>query len=178
MKPLPSVAAPLLLAALLAGAAFAQHSPPAGHHSPYAHQGDSGISGLSPTELEQLREGRGMGLARPAELNSYPGPLHVLELAAELGLDAARVTAVQRAFDEMQAEAVRLGAAIIELESQLDRRFRHRHIDADTLAGLTAEIGRLQGELRAVHLRAHLEVAALLSADEIAAYDRLRGYAK
>ena len=36
--------------------------------------------------------------------------------------------------------------------------------------------GRARGELRAVHLRAHLETAAVLSAEQTAAYVRMRGY--
>ena len=34
----------------------------------------SEIPSLTPAELEQLRNGDGMGLARPAELNHFPGP--------------------------------------------------------------------------------------------------------
>ena len=41
----------------------------------------------------------------------------------------------------------------------------------------TAAIAGLQGRLRAVHLAAHLETRALLSAEQIARYDALRGYA-
>ena len=38
----------------------------------------SPIRGLSEQEIDDLTNGRGMGLARAAELNGYPGPLHVL----------------------------------------------------------------------------------------------------
>ena len=40
--------------------------------------------------MADLRAGRGMGLALAAELNGYPGPAHVLELADKL--DLARST--------------------------------------------------------------------------------------
>ena len=47
---------------------------------------------LSPEDIQGLLEGRGMGLAKAAELNSYPGPKHVLEMA-----DALELTPEQRA---------------------------------------------------------------------------------
>jgi len=60
------------------------------HQSPYAEQEGSGIAAMSRQEANDLRSGAGMGLARAAELNHYPGPLHVLELAEQLGLSAAQ----------------------------------------------------------------------------------------
>jgi hypothetical protein len=35
----------------------------------------------------------------------------------------------------------------------------------------------MQGELRTVHLRAHLEMSRVLSTEQIKKYDELRGYA-
>jgi hypothetical protein len=58
--------------------------------SPYAGQEGRPIKALSETEMRDLAEGRGMGLAKAAELNSYPGPLHVLELADRLELSEAQ----------------------------------------------------------------------------------------
>ena len=45
------------------------------------------VKALSETQIADMRAGRGMGLALPAELNGYPGPSHTLELADRLGLD-------------------------------------------------------------------------------------------
>ena len=39
-----------------------------------------------------------------------------------------------------------------------------------------AKIGGLRGRLRAVHLGYHLRMVDLLTPEQIAAYDRLRGY--
>ena len=47
---------------------------------------------------------------------------------------------------------------------------------ADTLDRSLARIAKLQGEVREVHLQAHLEQIALLSADQISRYNQLRGY--
>ena len=49
--------------------------------SPYRDQAATAIRALTQKEIEDLRIGRGMGLARAAELNSYPGPRHVLDAA-------------------------------------------------------------------------------------------------
>ena len=117
-----------------------------------------------------------MGLARAAELNQYPGPKHVLELAVELGLNAEQRSAVEAIREAMLEQARRLGEEIIEKERHLNMRFAHRHIDGDRLRAATDEIASLRGELRFTHLRAHLETRALLSSDQIEAYDRLRGY--
>jgi hypothetical protein len=117
-----------------------------------------------------------MGLARPAELNQYPGPKHVLELAAELELSDEQRQHVEACHAAMLEEAQRLGKEIVDKERHLDRRFAHSHIDEEVLRSVTAEIADLYGELRFVHLRAHLETRAVLSPGQIESYDRLRGY--
>src|SRR5262245_64398212 len=91
------LAAVLLLVSLLvfgptlvvAGPALAQH-----HHerSAYAGLETRDIKALSAQQLADLQAGRGMGLAIAAELNGYPGPLHVFELADSLGLSPDQQT--------------------------------------------------------------------------------------
>jgi Spy/CpxP family protein refolding chaperone len=157
---------------LLAPAAAAQHE-----HSPYADQPSSGIASLSATELEDLRSGDGMGLARAAELNHYPGPKHVLDLADSLGLTPEQHADITAIFERMNERAQELGEQIIGAEETLSRRFEHEHIDSATVASSTEEIGRLYGELRYVHLAAHLALKEILTNEQIAVYDRLRGYA-
>jgi hypothetical protein len=144
--------------------------------SPYADQLSSPIRGLSAKEIGDLREGRGMGLARAAELNGYPGPRHVLDLRAELRLDEHSASSIQALFQRMQAQARELGAALLDGEAQLDRMFRDETITADELARRSASLAALYGQLRAVHLSAHLETKALLSSEQVARYDELRGY--
>jgi len=48
---------------------------------PYAGQEARDIKALAPDEIRALRDGKGMGLAKAAELNGFAGPAHVLELA-------------------------------------------------------------------------------------------------
>lgn len=132
------------------------------------------IRALAPADIEALLAGKGMGLARAAELNGYPGPLHVLELADELALTPAQRANTSAIFAEMLASARRLGAELVAAECALDTHFRERTIDRDTLGELTVRIGRLQARLRATHLEAHLRQTALLSREQIALYRVLR----
>lgn len=160
-----------LLSATPAGAGQ-QHE----HRSPYADQEHTGIAALDAEELRGLLEGEGMGLARAAELNGYPGPKHVLELAEELELSAEQRSAVEEVRLRMSEAARALGEEVVEAERLLDRRFEHEHIDAETVRELTEQIGLLMGRLRAAHLVAHLETRTLLSDEQTARYDTLRGY--
>ena len=73
-----------ILATFASPALLAQHDP--AHHSPYVDHADREIKSLSDEEVTQLLGGEGMGLALPAELNGYPGPKHVIELADDLEL--------------------------------------------------------------------------------------------
>jgi hypothetical protein len=61
-------------------------------------------------------------------------------------------------------------------EQALDQLFARREITPDRLAIETAVIGELSARLRSVHLAAHLETRALFHPDQIALYERLRGY--
>ena len=60
--------------------------------APYAGQQMRTIKALSDDDIAALRKGEGMGMAKAAELNGYPGPVHVLALAGQLGLTEAQQT--------------------------------------------------------------------------------------
>ena len=145
--------------------------------SPYAGEEKRSIKALAENEVAGLAAGRALGLARAAELNSHPGPMHVLELGDELHLTAAQRESLSGIFATMHDAAVRLGAEIIERETQLDGLFARRAATPETVAALTDTIAGLQGRLRAAHLNAHVATARILTAEQIAQYDRLRGYA-
>ncbi len=144
--------------------------------SPYTGQEQRAIKALSEEEIGDLLEARGMGLAKAAELNSYPGPLHVLQLAAELGLSDAQRKATDSLYASMRQRALSIGRQIIEAERTLDRAFANAAIEPATLRSQVGAIATLQGELRAVHLEAHLAQHALLTPEQITRYDVLRGY--
>jgi len=143
---------------------------------PYAGQQARPIKALSDEDIAALRKGEGMGFAKAAELNGYPGPAHVLTLAQELKLTEAQRQQVQAIFDRMSAAAKPLGAELIERERGLDQLFAKGDITPDRLSAETTEIAELQGRLRSVHLAAHLETRALLNPEQIALYQQLRGY--
>src|SRR6516162_7105607 len=98
------------------------------------------IKGLSEQQVADLKAGRGMGLALPAELNGYPGPIHVLELSNKLALSAEQKQRIQDLFDAMKAEAIPLGAKLLEQEAELDRQFASHSITAESLKNITAQI--------------------------------------
>jgi Spy/CpxP family protein refolding chaperone len=144
--------------------------------SPYAGEQRREIKSLSGKEVQDLLAGRGMGLAKSAELNRYPGPAHVLELADKLGLSADQKASTKSVFNAMEARARALGKALVEREAELDRLFASREISRATLESSLAEISKLQGELRRVHLEAHLAQTDILTRKQVAAYVELRGY--
>jgi Spy/CpxP family protein refolding chaperone len=165
-----------ILPALLAGTALAQHGGHGASATPYAGLQSRDIKALSPEEERGLLEGQGMRLALAAELNGYPGPAHVLEHADSLQLRPEQRRATQALMDTHKAEARALGAQAIEAERQLDLAFAQRTVTEAELARLTGRIGELQAQLRAAHLRTHLQQTALLTPRQVAHYQRLRGY--
>ena len=161
-----------IVALIVGGAVFAQHQ----HGSPYAGLQQRSIKSLSEEQMADLRAGRGMGLALAAELNGYPGPAHVLELADKLDLTTDQRAKVQALFDSMKAEAVPLGSRLIDQEAALDKQFATHTITQDSLKVATAEVAMTQGILRETHLKYHLATIAILSADQMHRYSDLRGY--
>ena len=146
--------------------------------SPYADQQARSIKALSDGDIAALRKGEGRGMAKAAELNGYPGPAHVLMLAKQLGLTDDQVQKVQAIYDRMNASAKSLGGEVVAREQNLDQLFATGHVTPDRLAAETEALGALQGNLRSVHLTAHLEMRALLTPEQIANYQQLRGYAQ
>lgn len=158
----------------LAFATFASSAVAAEH--PYAGFGDRQIKAMSPDEIAALAEGQGFSQALAAELNGFPGPRHVLDLADRLALDSAQRAAIETLFDNMQVEAVAAGEAVLEAEADFDRAFREGTITEDEVAAAAEEIGRLRGILRGIHLRYHLRTKTLLTPHQVALYNAARGY--
>jgi hypothetical protein len=170
MNSIKPVAVLAVAGGLIVSAAFAQS------HQSYAGLQSRAIKALSENEIADLQAGRGMGLALAAELNGYPGPLHVIELADALALTAAQRSRMQQLFDTMRGEAIALGDRLIAEEAELDRQFSTRSVTSATLSAATAAIGRTQAELRATHLRYHLLTIDVLTPTQVQRYTELRGY--
>jgi len=133
-------------------------------------------SGLSEQQRTEYLNGEGMGFARQAELNHYPGPRHVLDNANKLQLSSDQLSKTQALFQEVHTKAQALGKEIVAKEDELDSLFRGQHADVEKISSLTSEIARLQGELRALHLSMHIRERAVLSPQQVAKYDSLRNY--
>jgi hypothetical protein len=153
---------------LISSAAFAQ--------TPYAGMQSRPIKALSEQQVADLSAGRGMSLALPAELNGYPGPSHVLELADKLDLSADQRGSVQHLYDSMKAEAIPLGTKLIEQEANLDQQFANLTVTPESLKETTAAVAATQGMLRETHLKYHLSTVAILTPDQMQRYAELRGY--
>lgn len=164
----PALAAALTLAAGGVAAAPA---------SPYAGLEQRPIKALSAEQMDDLRAGRGMGLALAAELNGYPGPRHVLELARELRLSRDQRARTEALFADMRAGAVMLGERVIAGERALERLFADGRASEAGVQDAALALGRLQGALRAHHLRYHLVMRELLTPEQTSRYQELRGYA-
>ena len=164
---------------LYAFIALALTVPPshAQHPQPYAGMHARPLKALSDEQLADLKAGRGMGLALAAELNGYPGPRHVLELQKELVLSDAQRTRAQQLFDAMKAETIPIGQQLIAAETDLDRQFAARTITPISLEAATNAIGVTQAKLRAAHLKYHLSMLEVLTAEQVRRYSELRGYA-
>lgn len=144
--------------------------------SQYAGDELNEIKSLSPDEINGLLQGKGMGFAKAAELNRYPGPRHVLDLAEELRLSNRQITETSQIFERMREKSINLGTQLVEYEKELDLLFSSGHISALELDSLLLKIGETRARLRAAHLQAHLEMKKILSHHQVVMYDKFRGY--
>ena len=146
------------------------------HHSKYAGQEKRTIKSLSPDDIQQLKQGKGWGLAKAAELNGMPGPAHVLEMKDKIALSKQQTKQIQSLFDEMKTQAMPLGNKLIELEKKLNDSFANRSVSEQTLKQQLEDIAKVRSELRYVHLVTHLKTPAILTKHQVMKYNQLRGY--
>ena len=145
-------------------------------HSGYSGEENQEIRSLSNEEIQSYLAGHGMGFAKAAELNHYPGPKHVLELQEQLQLSPEQIKQTKQIYNEMHREAVRLGKVYVEKERAFDQALAEEEIDLLKLEEQIAEIGGLRALIRIQHLHAHLKMKQILSHAQVKAYDELRGY--
>lgn len=174
MKPCLLLGCLAVMVSTGAGTSFATDAP---KQAPYAGQQTRAITSLSADDVAALRAGNGWGFAKPAELNGYPGPLHVLELRDSLGLDAGQRTKIEAIYATMKASAQNLGRDYLAAEQALDAAFAEGNATPEAVEALTQAAARLRAKLQSVHLRAHLQTTPLLSPAQRHRYAVLRGYA-
>ena len=151
---------------------LANANPP----SPYSGQEFREIKALSSEDVQAYLSGKGMGLAKAAELNGYPGPSHVLALASELGLTVEQKQLTESLFKNMESKAISLGRPLVEEERKLDQMFAEKMVTPESLDQSLMRIGELQAQVRRAHLEAHLAQAKILTPAQISKYVMLRGY--
>ena len=150
-------------------------------HSPYTGQEARGIKALSQDDIEGLLSGAGTpfgGVAKPAELNGYPGPRHVLDAieAGEFKVSDEQKENIEILYKEMRTEAIALGEKIIALEIAIDDAFSGETTTEEFLQEKVTQSAELYGQLRIVHLKYHLSMVEILTAEQVAKYNDLRGY--
>lgn len=145
--------------------------------APYAGMDGRAIASLSEADIAALRAGEGWGLALPAELNGWPGPRHVRDMGDTLDLSDTQRGQVDRVFALMRAEAQRVGGSYIAAERALDAAFDDPSLDPAVLAGLVVASANAAGELRMIHLAAHIETRQILTPEQVEIYNMQRGYA-
>jgi hypothetical protein len=146
------------------------------HKSKYAGEEKREIKSLSATDIEELQNGKGWGLAKAAELNGVPGPVHLLEMKEEINLSAEQIQAIEATYRKMKQEAVPLGLELIELERELNNHFANRTITNELLRQILRKIAQIYRQLRYVHLSTHLKTPDILKPEQITLYNKLRGY--
>ena len=145
------------------------------HKSKYAGEEKRAIKSLSESDIAELKSGQGWGLAKAAELNGMPGPVHLLDMKVEIGLSPKQIQAIEELYSIMKHAAIPLGIKLIELERELNNHFANRTITDGLLHQLLERISDIRRQLRYVHLSAHLKTPAILTSEQIARYNQLRG---
>jgi len=146
------------------------------YKSKYAGEEKREIKSLSDNDIEELKNGKGWGLAKAAELNGVPGPAHLLEMKNEIDLSSKQLQEIEDLYKTMRKEAIPLGIELIELERELNNHFTDRTITYELLDKLLERVARVQKKLRYVHLSTHLKTPNILTPAQLALYNKLRGY--
>jgi Spy/CpxP family protein refolding chaperone len=144
--------------------------------SPYAGQESRELKALSADEVASYVEGKGLGFAKPAELNGFPGPMHVLELADGLELTPEQRAATRKLMERHKAEARALGREYVENERRLERLFALREATPEAVSAAVARSAEIHARIRASHLVTHIEQTRLLEPAQVGKYAVLRGY--
>ncbi len=127
-----------------------------------------------PLDKEALLKGEGAGQGTYAELNGYPGPKHVLDLASTLNLTTEQKRHITEIYKAMDSRARELGARIVHVEDELNTAFRQGLVNERSVNDDAEQIGRLRGRLRAVHLTAHMKTKDFLTRAQLDMYKSLR----
>ena len=147
--------------------------------SPYSGQEIRDIKSLSDNDVQSLQNGTGEafgGIAKLAELNGYPGPRHVLDIAQELQLTDRQRLEIELIYQNMSNNAKSIRSAIIAIEQDMDEAFANKTITEENLIAMLDKSANFYGQLRFVHLSAHLDTTQIMTTEQIQIYNEMRGY--
>ena len=137
---------------------------------------DTDIRGLDQKTIEGFLTGKGLGQALPAELNGYPGPRHVIDMAEELELTDEQLATIQALFDHMVSNVVPFGEQYLEEYANLESAFRKGTISKEYLQSQLEKISAIEVQLRYSHLSTHLATIDILNEKQVMQYNMMRGY--
>jgi len=157
-----------LLLLLVSGFSFA--------NSENSNQNHKTLKSLSNNEINNYLTGKGMGFAKPAELNNYPGPRHVLDISDELSLSKNQIDKTKFLFNQMQSTAKKLGAILIDKEMDIENLFSSSKATSENLSHLLIESANIKAKIRLAHLTAHIQQKDILNKHQIIKYNEIRGY--
>lgn len=155
---------------------YASSADSPAYQSKYLGEEDRSIKSLSAEDIRQLKNGKGWGLAKAAELNGLPGPAHILQMKDKISLSNNQEKQVQSLFEDMESKAIPLGFQLVDLEKKLNEAFANKTITKELLKEQLDAISAVNSKLRYVHLAAHLMTPDILSPVQIEKYNQLRGY--
>ena len=131
-----------------------------------------------PSDRNALLNGLEGDYGKTAEINSYPSPKSLLELATTLNLSSIQKSRLSDIHNSTVARAKQLGKEIVQIENELNQAFQGRIINEKSCADDALQIGRLRGKLRGVILNSHIKAKAVLNDSQLSMYKKLHGEVK
>ncbi len=160
---------------LAAAAVTAEAQTPGGsHHAPGQAAGHLEAQRCAESFERIVAEGRGFGMAFPADQNGYPGPMHALELRDALVLTRDQERQIRALQEAMFAESRPKSAALLGAEARLRQLFQRATATEESVRAQVAEVERLRSEVRLVHLLFHLKTRDALTERQRAIYHEQR----
>lgn len=131
-----------------------------------------------PSDRDALLKGLEGDNGKTAEMNKYPSPKDLLELATTLNLSSVQKSRLIEIRDNTISRAKQLGKEIVQIENELHKAFQARIINEKSCTDDAQQIGRLRGRLRAVFLTSHIRAKAVLNDSQVSMYRKIQGDGK
>ena len=117
--------------------------------------------------MAQIRAGEPGGLVKIARSNGFPGPSEVLAASTSLDLNATQLNKASEWAQSTRQKARELGQRLLIKEKYLAKQFADGKPDPRMIERLSMEIARIQGMIRALHLKSHIEMRGILDQKQL-----------